>query len=178
MIKSAIRLLPGVIASAMVLAGPSRAAAASHRWEQSGQASWYGAAHQGRPTSSGQLFDQNAMTAAHANLPLGSRVRVTRKDTGDSVVVLINDRQPPKGNRVIDLSRKAASRLGMVDQGVSMVKLAKIDENEPIEVAEAPETRRANGARPDSARADSMRPGIAAFSPRRHDRPHTHRAPP
>ena len=107
MIKSATRRLPAMIASAMLLFGPSAAGAGSRTWEENGQASWYGAYHQGRPTSRGEPFDQNAMTAAHANLPLGSRVRVTRRDTGKSVVVVINDRQPPKGNRVIDLSRKS-----------------------------------------------------------------------
>ncbi len=159
MIKSAACFLPGVIASAVLLAGPSNAEATSHRWEESGQASWYGSWHQGRPTSSGKPFDQNSMTAAHANLPLGSRVRVTRQDTGNSVVVVINDRQPPRGTRVIDLSRKAAARLGMVDRGVSMVDLATIGANEPVEVAEAPDT-----------------PSL--FNLRRHGRPHMRRAYP
>ncbi len=161
MIKPATRYLPYVVASALLLTGASEAAARS--WNQSGQASWYGSWHQGRPTSSGQPFDQNAMTAAHANLPLGSRVRVTRQDTGESVVVTINDRQPPKGIRVIDLSRQAAVRLGIVDQGVSMVNLATINKNEPIEVAEAP---------------DDSFPGPGALSLRRHGRPHTHHARP
>ncbi len=163
MTKPAARFLPGMIASAMLLTGPSNAGAASPGWAESGQASWYGSWHQGRPTSSGEPFDQNAMTAAHANLPLGSRVRVTRQDTGDSVVVTINDRQPPKGNRVIDLSRKAAAQLGMVDRGVSMVKIAKINPREPVEVAEAP---------------DDAPAGYDTLNPRRHGRPHTRHAHP
>ncbi len=167
MIKSAARLLPtmipAMIVSIMLLAAPSEAGATLRRWEQSGQASWYGSWHQGRPTSSGEPFDQGAMTAAHANLPLGSRVRVTRQDTGRSVVVTINDRQPPKGIRVIDLSRKAAVRLGMVDQGVSMVRLATVAPNEPIEVAEVP----------DDAPSASH-----ALNPRQHGRPHMRRASP
>lgn len=145
----------------MLMTGISEAAARS--WNQSGQASWYGSWHQGRPTSSGEPFDQNAMTAAHANLPLGSRVRVTRQDTGKSVVVTINDRQPPKGIRVIDLSRQAAARLGMVDRGVSMVNLATINKDEPIEVAEAP---------------DDAAPDARTLNPRRHGRPHTRHAHP
>lgn len=161
MIKPATRYLPYVVATAMLLTGASGAAA--RVWNQNGQASWYGSWHQGRLTSSGQPFDQNAMTAAHADLPLGSRVRVTRQDTGESVVVTINDRQPPKGIRVIDLSRKAATRLGMVDRGVSMVHLAKIDANEPIEVAEAPDDARTMGG---------------GLNPRRHGRPHTRHAHP
>ena len=164
-------LLPPMFASAMLLAGTAEAAperwANTARdgkgWKESGEASWYGAWHQGRPTSSGEPFDQNAMTAAHANLPLGSRVRVTLRDTGRSVVVTINDRQPPKPHRIIDLSRGAAARLGMVDQGVGDVVLAAVSTRMPEEVAEAPEDR-AGPAGP--------------LSPRRRDRPHTRHAHP
>ena len=159
MTKSAARFLSPLIASAVLLVSHSASGTHIQRWEQSGQASWYGNWHQGRPTSSGAPFDQNAMTAAHAKLPLGSRVRVTRQDTGESVVVTINDRQPPKGIRVIDLSHRAAARLGMVDQGVSMVDIAKVSPSEPIEVAEAPEDGH-------------------GISLRRHDRPHRRHAVP
>jgi len=168
MLQPTARLLPGVIASAMLLTGTVTAEAAAHArqnpawrgWRESGQASWYGSWHQGRPTSSGEPFDQNAMTAAHANLPLGSRVRVTMRETGQSVVVTINDRQPPKRERIIDLSRGAAARLGMVDQGVGQVELAAVDSSTPEEVAEAPD---------DLGRA---------VNPRRHDRQHMHHARP
>ncbi len=158
-------LLPPLFASVILLAGTAEAQATqgSRGWKESGEASWYGAWHQGRPTSSGEPFDQNAMTAAHANLPLGSRVRVTLRDTGRSVVVTINDRQPPKPHRVIDLSRGAAARLGMVDQGVGDVTLAALSLGVPEEVAEAPEDR----------------PGRAGpLSPRPRGRPHTRRATP
>ena len=154
-------LLPPMFASAMLLAGPADAEAArdGQGWKESGEASWYGGWHQGRRTSSGELFDQNALTAAHSRLPLGSRVRVTLRDTGRSVVVTINDRLPPKPHRIIDLSRGAASRLGLLDQGVGDVTLAAI--SVPEEVAEAPEDRRAE-----------------AINPRRRDRPHTRPARP
>jgi len=169
MIRSAARFLSAAVASAILMSGPAAAWTRSEpqKWEESGQASWYGAWHQGRPTSSGDPFNQNAMTAAHATLPLGSRVRVTRQDTGGSVVVTINDRQPPKRLRVIDLSRGAAARLGIVDRGVSMVDLARIGVNEPVEVAEAPETS-SNGS-PSS---------LPPFSPRPHGRRHTRHASP
>ncbi len=153
----ATRLLPNMIASIMLLAGAGKAEAAAQGWEENGQASWYGSYHQGRPTSSGELFNPDAMTAAHANLPLGSRVRVTLRDTGESVVVTINDRQPRRGMRIIDLSRGAAARLGIVNRGVGMVHLAALDANGPEEVAEAP----------DDAPAD------ASVSPRRRGRLHT-----
>ncbi len=110
-------------------------------WKERGVASWYGAWHQGRRTSSGTRFDQNQLTAAHARLPLGSRVRVTKQATGESVVVTITDRQPVKKVRIIDLSRAAAARLGMIDEGTAQVTLSRPG-GDPVEVAEAPEQRR------------------------------------
>jgi len=159
MMRSVVRVLPGVMASMMLFSGPPKAkAAAAPVWEESGQASWYGGRHNGRRTSSGTIFNQNAMTAAHANLPLGTKVRVTMQDTGDSVVVTITDRQPPKGLRVIDLSRGAASRIGLLASGVAMVTLSPA-KDEPEEVAEAP----------DDADFD------AAPTPRRHGPQHMRR---
>ena len=107
------------------------------------------------------------MTAAHAKLPLGSRVRVTLRDTGRSVVVTINDRQPPKPHRIIDLSRGAATRLGLVDWGVGDVVLVPVSVRAQEEVAEAPE---------DSPENRSGRDG--PLNPRRRDRPHTRHARP
>lgn len=86
-----------------------------------GLASWYGAAYQGRPTKSGELFDVNKMTAAHKTLPMGTMVQVIDTDTGNSVVVKINDRGPFVPGRVIDLSQRAAEELGMKDRGVANV---------------------------------------------------------
>ena len=138
MIKSAVRLLPVMAASVLLMSGaPKAKAAAAPGWEESGVASWYGGRHHGRRTSSGTPFDQNAMTAAHSSLPLGSVVRVTVQDTGESVVVRITDRQPPKGLRVIDLSRGAASRIGILSRGTAMVTLTPANDD-AIEVAEAP----------------------------------------
>ena len=167
-------LLPPMFASALLLAGTAEAAPDlapdwggardGKGWKESGEASWYGGWHRGRPTSSGEGFDERAMTAAHARLPLGSRVRVTLRDTGRSVVVTINDRQPPKPHRVIDLSRGAAARLGIVDQGVGNVILASVSTKAPEEVAEAPEEDRPDRAGP--------------LNPRRRDQPHTRHARP
>lgn len=91
-----------------------------------GRASYYGSRFNGRRTASGERFDMNAMTAAHRTLPFGSRVRVTNPRTGKSVVVRINDRGPFHGNRVIDVSRAAASEIGMVASGTARVELALI----------------------------------------------------
>jgi rare lipoprotein A len=93
-------------------------------WHQRGIASWYGGPRwQGRRTASGARYDQDALTAAHATLPLGSRVRVALAGTNRSVIVTINDR-PGTRSRVIDLSRGAARALGILDRGVAPVELS------------------------------------------------------
>lgn len=89
---------------------------------QDGQASFYGKAHQGKRTASGTRFDPDEMTAAHPWLPFGTKVLVTVQSTGRAVLVTITDRLPSK-RRIIDLSREAASRLGIIRQGVAMVTL-------------------------------------------------------
>src|SRR5215203_5946247 len=89
----------------------------SERVVQRGKASWYGAFHHGRRTASGEIFNQNALTAAHRSLP--TRLRVTNHQTGRSTVVRVNDRGPFKANRIIDLSRAAAQAIGL--KGVGLV---------------------------------------------------------
>ncbi|HEY9631290.1 MAG TPA: septal ring lytic transglycosylase RlpA family protein [Coleofasciculaceae cyanobacterium] len=89
----------------------------------SGWASWYGPGFDGNYSASGEIFDQNALTAAHPDLPFGTQVRVTNMDNGMSVVVRINDRGPYAGDRVIDLSQGAASVIGLVQSGVAPVSL-------------------------------------------------------
>jgi len=98
-------------------AGP-RLTGKSHALE--GIASYY---WQGQMTATGERFDPTKFTAAHKTLPFGTRVRVTRVDTGSSVVVRINDRGPFKPGRVIDLSKRAAEEIGMTGKGLSKVKL-------------------------------------------------------
>lgn len=146
MIKSAVRFLPAVapaIASMLFATGSAqaqvRAASPSHgtTWEESGEASWYGGRHNGRRTSSGTIFNDQEMTAAHATLPLGTKVRVTMQETGESVVVTITDRQPPKYVRVIDLSKGAATRIGLLSRGTAMVTLAPARTADVEEVADA-----------------------------------------
>ena len=88
-----------------------------------GVASWYGPGFNGRRTASGARFDQNKLTAAHRTLPFGTRVRVTDVKTGRSVEVRINDRGPFSHDRIIDLSRGAASRIGLVRRGLGSVRL-------------------------------------------------------
>ncbi len=88
-----------------------------------GQASWYGPGFAGRPTASGEPFRPSHRTAAHKTLPFGTVVKVTHSSTGRSVRVVINDRGPYAGNRIIDLSKRAARRIGMLDEGVATVEL-------------------------------------------------------
>jgi rare lipoprotein A len=90
---------------------------------QTGEASWYGAAHHGKRTASGTLYDQTKLTAAHPSLPFGTRVRVTHLSNGKSVEVEITDRGPYARNRIIDLSRAAAAALGMIESGTTAVRL-------------------------------------------------------
>jgi rare lipoprotein A len=90
---------------------------------QTGQASWYGANHQGKQTASGSTFDQAALTAAHPSLPFGSKIKVTNLTNGKSVEVEITDRGPSSGNRIIDLSQAAAKALEMVDSGTATVRI-------------------------------------------------------
>jgi len=91
--------------------------------EQSGMASWYGPGFHGNRSASGEVFNQNALTAAHRTLPFGTQVRVTNLNNGQSVVVRINDRGPFSGGRIIDLSRGAASEIGMVSSGTARVRV-------------------------------------------------------
>ena len=90
---------------------------------RAGNASYYGTRFHGRRTANGERFNMNAMTAAHKSLPFGTKVRVTNKRNGKSVVVRINDRGPYAHGRVIDLSKAAASRIGMLHSGTAPVKI-------------------------------------------------------
>ncbi|SHL13973.1 septal ring lytic transglycosylase RlpA family protein [Phytopseudomonas punonensis] len=91
-----------------------------------GKASYYGKAHHGNRTASGERFNQNALTAAHRTLPFGTMVRVTNLNNDRSVVVRINDRGPFARGRIIDVSRKAAESLDMIRSGVAPVRVESL----------------------------------------------------
>jgi rare lipoprotein A len=91
-----------------------------------GRASWYGKRYHGQPTSSGEIYDMYAMTAAHPTLPIPSYVRVTNLRNKKSVVVRINDRGPFHSDRLIDLSYAAAYKLGIVASGSDLVEIESI----------------------------------------------------
>ena len=98
-----------------------------HGYKANGSASWYGSAHHGKRTASGERFDQNALTAAHRNLPFGTFVRVTNLSNERSVIVRINDRGPFTRSRIIDVSRKAAVALDMVRSGTAKVRVEALE---------------------------------------------------
>jgi rare lipoprotein A len=110
-----------VTGSLSLMTGPSLAAG-----NQCGTASWYGPGFHGRKAASGEIYNQNAMTAAHKTLPFGTKLRVTNEKTGKSVTVKINDRGPYHGSRVIDLSKAAATQLGIVQAGTGKVCFTKV----------------------------------------------------
>lgn len=89
----------------------------------SGFASYYGDGFDGRKTASGAIFDKNKLTAAHRTLPFGTKVLVTNMRNGKSVTVVINDRGPFKGGRIIDLSEGAARQIDMIQSGVVPVEI-------------------------------------------------------
>lgn len=114
-------VLASLAAAAFIsLAGTSVANA------QCGKASWYGPGFHGRSTASGERFNQGNMTAAHKSLPFGTKLRVTNKRNGKSVVVRINDRGPFVRGRLLDLSKGAASQIGMIRSGSASVCIAQI----------------------------------------------------
>ncbi len=90
---------------------------------ETGLASWYGPGFAGKPTASGVRFRPSRRTAAHRTLPFGTVLRVTRVDTGKKVRVVVNDRGPFVSGRILDVSQRAARKLGMIRSGVVEVKI-------------------------------------------------------
>lgn len=92
-------------------------------YDETGMASWYGDAFNGKPTATGEPFDMHGLSAAHKTLPLPGLVEVTNLANGRTAVLRVNDRGPFADNRIIDLSRGAAEELGMIRQGVGRVRV-------------------------------------------------------
>ena len=124
----------GLVAGAMLAAALASAACARrYRFPpavrpaigtvQTGIASWYGPGYDGNRTSSGEPYDMDALTAAHASYSFGTLVKVTLLSTGRSVVVRINDRFPNHKGRIIDVSRAAAREIGLVANGTGRVRV-------------------------------------------------------
>lgn len=97
---------------------------------QEGIASWYGQSHHGKKTASGEVFNMEALTAAHRNLPFGTVVRVTHLATDRTVTVRINDRGPYTDGRIIDLSARSARDLGIARLGIAKVRIEPISSDQ------------------------------------------------
>ena len=110
------------LAAGMVLAQAPNPAPA-----EQGIASWYGGPFEGQRAASGEIYNQEQLTAAHRTLAFGTKVRVRRLDSGQSVVVRINDRGPYVASRIIDLSYAAARGLGMTNPGLVPVAVEILD---------------------------------------------------
>lgn len=95
--------------------------------EEIGYASFYAERHRGKPTASGETFDENALTAAHRSLPFGTRLEITNLENERSVVVRVNDRGPFVAGRIVDVSLAAAKALGMTQDGVTRVRLRRLE---------------------------------------------------
>ena len=102
-------------------------------FEETGMASWYGAPYHNRRGSNGEVYDMNAMTAAHLTLPLGSIVRITNLKTGSSAVVRITDRGPFVEGRIVDLSLAAAKALDVYLPGIAKVRLEVLQAPAPLD---------------------------------------------
>lgn len=109
--------------------GPDRGRVSS---SEIGMASWYGPPYANRRGANGEIYDQNAMTAAHRTLPMGTVVRVTNLETGQSATVKITDRGPFVHGRVIDLSLAAAKATGLYRLGVARVKVEVFQAQKPL----------------------------------------------
>lgn len=90
---------------------------------QEGVASFYGRRFHLRKTSNGEIFHMDSLTAAHKTLPFNTRIKVTREDTGKSVWVRVNDRLPKNSRRILDLSRAAGVKLGLLHDGITTVRI-------------------------------------------------------
>ncbi len=102
-----------------MLEAPSAAAIGS----QTGVASWYGPDCQGNPTASGALFNQQALTCAHRELPLGTKIKVTNLRNDRTLILKVNDRGPVPRTRILDVSMGAAKRLGFLRAGLTSVRI-------------------------------------------------------
>lgn len=110
-------------------------------------ASWYGPGFNGHPTSTGERYNEHALTAASKTLPIGSHAKVTNLKTGKSVVVRINDHGPYVKGRGIDLSRAAAKKIGIDHHGIAKVAVTRVDTHSDDATSGTPRASEASMAR-------------------------------
>lgn len=133
----------------------------SKGYVERGIASWYGTKFHGHRTSSGEMYDMNAMTAAHPTLPIPTYVEVTNLRNGRKVIVKVNDRGPFLRNRIIDLSYVAAVKLGITAEGTGLVEVRAIDPSKPAERASA-----SNAGKGTAQNASDLYIQVGAFAER------------
>ncbi len=124
-----------VVAFGLIAAcsGHRRARTAGVGYEERGLASWYGPGFHGKRTANGEVYDMDAMTAAHRSLPFDLIVEVRNLDNGRSIRVRINDRGPFVRGRIIDLSREGARQIGMLGPGTARVRIRVVERARPVE---------------------------------------------
>jgi len=120
-------ILYTILTATLMLGAGGLITAESQIISSSAVASFYGVEYHGRPTSSGEIFDMNALTAAHRTLPFGTMIEVTNLENSRTVIVRINDRGPFIEGREIDLSKEAAARLDMLTAGTARVSLRRVN---------------------------------------------------
>ena len=134
--------------------------AVNYSYDEVGIASWYGPGFHGKKTANGEIFDQNKISAAHKTLPMPSIVRVTNLENGIVLEnIRINDRGPFAGNRIIDLSKKAAEELGFMNNGVAKVRVEIMENESRIYAAKntkQDKVRKANKARIEKVEVKSL----------------------
>lgn len=111
------------VGRAYTVAGRTYVPSANPNYKNEGLASWYGSNFHGRRTANGEVFDRGSVAAAHTTMPLPSYARVTNVQNGHSMIVRVNDRGPFHGNRIIDVSERAAMALGFKQQGTARVRV-------------------------------------------------------
>lgn len=134
-------------------------------YDETGVASWYGPGFHGKPTASGELYDQNATSAAHPTLPLPSIVRVTNLDNGKQVIARVNDRGPFAHGRLIDLSKGAARQIGLDVSGTAKVRVQLLRQESEIIKQVALQGGGRDAQMAAIANVDSTAPGATAPAP-------------
>ncbi len=125
-----------------------------YTYDQAGIASWYGPGFDGKATANGEIYDENALTAAHNTLPLPTIVRVTNLENGRAIELRINDRGPFAHGRIIDVSRRAAQLLGFETAGTARVRVQVLEEESRLlaaRLADAPGSDAASPPPPEAA---------------------------
>ena len=146
----------------LLISSPGEGRGGASHTGQVGWASWYGQAHEGRKTASGERFSRSQLTAAHRSLPLGTKVQVTNLRTGQQVVVKINDRGPHRGGkrRIIDLSEAAATRVGILARGTARVHVVVVEHASSV----PPQTRMTRASTPSGwATTPRERPTVSSM---------------